>query len=98
MRIARLLVERQVAACINLVPQIRSIYRWQGKVEDSTEWLLIIKTSQARFQSLREALAAAHSYEIPEILALPVVDGSPEYLSWLGASLEPVSTREPVSA
>jgi periplasmic divalent cation tolerance protein len=82
-RLARMLVERRLAACVNILPPIRSIYRWQGKIEDATEWLLIIKTSRPRFEELSEALRAAHSYDVPEILALPIVAGSPAYLDWL---------------
>lgn len=86
-RIAKRLVDEHLAACVNLIPRIRSIYRWQDKVEDSTEWLLIVKTSRARFPALRTVLEAAHSYELPEVLALPVVDGSPNYLDWLDSEL-----------
>ena len=86
-RIAKQLVERRVAACVNLIPRIRSFYRWQGKVEDSTEWLLIVKTSRGRFEALRTVLEAAHSYELPEVLALPIIDGSPNYLAWLETEL-----------
>jgi periplasmic divalent cation tolerance protein len=82
-RIARALVEERVAACVNIVPGARSIYRWQGKLEDSGECLLFIKTSRDRFEELRAALERAHSYEVPELLALAVVDGAPNYLAWL---------------
>jgi periplasmic divalent cation tolerance protein len=93
-RIARKLVEGHIAACVNLVPRIRSFYRWRGKVEDSAEWLLVIKTSRARFAALRTVLEAAHSYELPEVLALSVVDGSPNYLAWLDRELEPEPATE----
>jgi periplasmic divalent cation tolerance protein len=86
-RIAKQLVEEHVAACVNLIPRIRSIYRWQGKVEDSTEWMLVIKTSRERFEAVRTLIAAAHSYELPELLALPVADGSSEYLAWIDGEL-----------
>jgi len=86
-RSATQLVEGRVAACVNLIPRIRSIYRWQGKMEDSTEWMLVIKTSRERFEALRTVLAAAHSYDVPEVLALPVVDGSPDYVAWMDAEL-----------
>jgi periplasmic divalent cation tolerance protein len=82
-RLARLLVERRLAACVNILPPVRSIYRWQGKMEDAAEWMLMIKTQRARFEELSEALRAAHSYEVPEILALPVIAGSPAYLDWI---------------
>src|SRR5690242_8867050 len=86
-RIARALVEEGVAACVNIFPGARSIYRWQGKLEDSSECLLFIKTSRGRFEELRAALERVHSYE-PEMLALPVVDGAPNYLAWLEDQLK----------
>jgi len=76
-----------MAACVNLIPQIRSFYRWNGKIEDASEWLLIVKTSRDKFNELRAILETAHSYELPEVLALPVVDGSPTYLTWLDKEL-----------
>lgn len=87
-RIARALVEEGVAACVNIFPGARSIYRWQGKLEDSSECLLFIKTSRGRFEELRAALERVHSYEVPEMLALPVVDGAPNYLAWLEDQLK----------
>jgi periplasmic divalent cation tolerance protein len=86
-RLARMLVERRLAACVNLLPNMRSVYRWNGGIETAAECLLVIKTSREQFATLRAALEAAHSYELPEALALPVVDGSPAYLTWLDASL-----------
>jgi periplasmic divalent cation tolerance protein len=86
-KIARHLVERQLAACVNIVPRVESIYRWQGKVESSGEWLLIIKTAVEKFPEVRDALRKLHSYEVPECVALSIEDGSPEYLQWLGSSL-----------
>lgn len=88
-RIARRLVELRLAACVNLIPRVRSFYRWQGRIEDAAEWLLVIKTSRGLFEALRTVLEAAHSYELPEVLALAVVDGSPNYLAWLTGELEP---------
>lgn len=86
-RIARLLVERRLAACVNVLPNIRSVYRWKGAVESAAESLLLIKSNRAQFDALRAALEGAHSYELPEALALSVVDGSPAYLEWLDANL-----------
>ena len=94
-RIAKKLIEGHIAACVNLVPRIRSFYRWQGKLEDSAEWLLVIKTSRARFAALRTVLEAAHSYELPEVLALPIVDGSPNYLAWLDTELDGEHAADP---
>jgi len=86
-KIAHHLVERQLAACVNIVPRVESIYRWQGKVESSGEWLLIIKTAVEKFPEVRDAVRKLHSYELPECIAISIEDGSPEYLQWLGSSL-----------
>jgi periplasmic divalent cation tolerance protein len=86
-RIATHLVDAHIAACVNLIPKVRSIYRWEGKVEDSAEWLLLIKTSRERFAALQTALEAAHSYEVPEVIAVPIIDGSQDYLAWLETEL-----------
>jgi len=86
-KIAQQLVERELAACVNVVPGVESTYRWQGKIESSREWLLLIKTSADRLISVREAIQEMHSYELPECVSLSIDDGSPEYLSWLADSL-----------
>jgi periplasmic divalent cation tolerance protein len=88
-RIARLLVEGRLAACASLIPGVRSIYHWQGAVEDSAEVLLVIKTRRQLFESLRKAIEGAHSYQTPEIIAVPVVDGAPAYLEWLDHETHP---------
>jgi periplasmic divalent cation tolerance protein len=82
-KVARMLVEAHLAACVNIVPGARSIYRWQGAIESAAEWLLIIKSSRPIFAQLCAALERAHSYQIPEVLAVPVVEGAPNYLNWL---------------
>ena len=86
-KIAKYLVERQLAACVNMVPRMESIYRWQGRVESSEEWLMLIKTSADQFPAVRDAIRELHSYELPECIAVAIEDGSAEYLDWLGDSL-----------
>jgi periplasmic divalent cation tolerance protein len=86
-KIAHHLVERNLAACVNLVPQITSIYRWQGKVEEAREWLLIVKTTAAAFAQVREAIAELHSYDVPDCISLPIEDGSQNYLQWIAESV-----------
>jgi periplasmic divalent cation tolerance protein len=84
-RIAETLVDRKLAACVNIIPKIVSIYRWKGKVEEAEEWMLLIKTS-AGFQPVRDAILEMHSYELPECMSISIEDGSPEYLKWLADS------------
>lgn len=87
-RIARAAVDARLAACVNIVPgAIESIYRWKGKVESANERLLLIKTSRRLLAKLREAVEGLHSYQVPELIALPVSAGSPGYLSWLDECL-----------
>jgi periplasmic divalent cation tolerance protein len=85
--VARGLVEKRLAACVNIVGGARSIYRWKDAIEDSAEWLLVIKTRRELFLSVREEIQRLHSYEVPEVIALPVVDGSESYLAWIDKSL-----------
>jgi len=82
-KIGHNLVERRLAACVNIVPQITSIYQWQGKVEECGEWLLLIKTSAEVFGSVQAVIRELHSYELPECMAVDIADGSPEYLKWI---------------
>jgi periplasmic divalent cation tolerance protein len=89
-RIARALVESRLAACGNIFQNpVRSIYRWKNKVESRKECLLLVKTSRSRFAKLQAAILRLHSYEVPEIIALPIAGGSPEYLAWLTESIAP---------
>lgn len=85
--IAHALVEQHLAACVNIVPQIESVYRWQGEIETATEWLLVIKTTLEVFDRLRAALSKLHSYELPECIEIAIEDGSPAYLDWIGESV-----------
>lgn len=86
-KLADTIVGKRVAACVNLVPGVESVYWWEGKVDRSQEILLIIKTTKRNFEKLRELLLAIHPYEVPEILALPIVAGHPAYLAWLASSV-----------
>ena len=88
-RIARALLADRLAACVNVLPGVRSFYRWKGQVEDSAECLLVIKSSRPLFGALRAAIERTHSYEVPEIVAVPIVDGAPNYLNWIHESLQP---------
>jgi periplasmic divalent cation tolerance protein len=87
-RIGRALVERGLAACVNVLPAVVSIYRWKGKLEQDEERLLVIKTRADRFAALREALVSLHPYEVPEVIALPIADGHQPYLEWLDESVK----------
>lgn len=82
-RIAKSLVGRGLCACVNLIPKVRSIYRWEGAVQDDAEVLLIAKTTKARLQALSDHAAEIHSYEVPEVLAVSVEKGRASYLEWL---------------
>lgn len=95
-RVARTLVEERLAACVNLVPSVRSIYRWQGAVCDDAETLAIVKTTAERYPQLAARLTELHPYQVPEILALPVAAGHPPYLAWLAAEVDALA--QPPSA
>jgi len=89
-RIARKLIEERLAACVNVTAGIRSFYRWKGAIEEADEFLLIIKSSRDLFDRLRLELEKAHTYETPEVVAVPIVDGAPNYLNWLDSELDEV--------
>lgn len=86
-RIAAALVEERLAACVNRVSHVHSVYRWGGKVERTDEELLIVKTSRALFERLKKRIAELHSYSVPEVIALPILEGSESYLNWLHEEL-----------
>lgn len=81
--LAQQLVEQRLAACVNILPAVQSIYQWQGTVEQADEITLLIKTEQARYAQLEAAIKAMHPYHVPEIIALPIVAGLPAYLDWI---------------
>jgi periplasmic divalent cation tolerance protein len=82
-KIAKALVEARLAGCANIIKDIRSIYSWQGKIEDEKEALMIVKTQKTLFDSLTKKVKELHSYSVPEIIALPIIQGSEDYLKWL---------------
>ena len=88
LKIANALVQEHLAACVNLISPIRSVYRWEGKIWDEKEWLLIIKTQKDRFEELEKKVKSLHSYSVPEIISLPIEEGSSDYLDWIRASTE----------
>jgi periplasmic divalent cation tolerance protein len=97
-RIARSLVTLRVAACVNILEvPVRSIYRWKGRVESAKEILLVIKSSRKQFAKLEREIKKIHTYDVPEILALPIERGSREYLAWIAGSLQPPRARKTTS-
>jgi len=90
-RLADMLVEKRLAGCVQILPGVESVYRWQGQIEREEEVLLIAKTLSEKFDELSREVMVLHSYETPEIIALPIVSGSGPYLEWLRASVNPDS-------
>ena len=97
-RLARALIEARLAACVSVVPGLRSFYHWQGALECNSECLLLIKTSRALFPALQMEIEKLHSYAVPELLALPVVAGAENYLNWLHSGLRIEEAAAPVAA
>jgi periplasmic divalent cation tolerance protein len=87
LRLAKVLVERRLAACVNILPRLQSVYRWEGDVKLESEYLLLMKTTEDRFPALRDDITELHSYEVPEVLAVPVWGGSDKYLAWIRESV-----------
>jgi len=94
-RIARTLVEERLVACANLVPGLRSIYQWQGAVQEEAEVLLLMKTRRELLGPLKARMAALHPYEVPELVSVPIEDGLPAYLAWVRAETEAAGRMEP---
>jgi periplasmic divalent cation tolerance protein len=88
-RLAELLIGAHLAACVQILPEMESVYRWEGKIERQSEILLLAKTTTAKLADLEREVRALHSYETPEIIAVPIVAGSSPYLAWLFDSLNP---------
>jgi periplasmic divalent cation tolerance protein len=86
--IAYALLERQLAACVNILPKVASVYRWQGKIERAEEWLLVIKTTKAAFENVRDTIRELHSYEVPECISFSIENGSADYLQWIEDSVQ----------
>lgn len=84
--LARALVERRIVACVNIIPRVRSLYRWKGTIEDDVECVLLMKTRTERYQALASALDELHAYDVPELIVLPIEQGSAAYLEWITAS------------
>ena len=89
LEVANRLIERRVAACVNVLAPCTSVYRWQGKLEAASEIPILIKTTAARYPALEQALRELHPYELPEIVAVPIRGGLPGYLAWVAAETEP---------
>ena len=87
-KIADALVSRRKAACVNIVPKVNSLFRWKGKIEEAEESLMVVKTRAKLFPDVVSTVKAIHSYEVPEIIALPIVEGNPDYLTWLKEETE----------
>ena len=86
-RIAKHLLEKKLIACVNIVPMIQSLYHWQGKIADEKECLMVLKSSREIFPALQDEVEKLHSYSVPEVIALPIIDGAPNYLNWIGETI-----------
>ena len=93
-KIARHLVETKLAACVNITQPIESIYRWEGKIADDHEYQLLIKSTRELFPEIQAAISKLHSYQTPEIICLPIIEGSREYLQWVNDSVKPARPVE----
>ena len=89
-KLARILIEKRLAACVNVAPRIRSFFWWEGKIDEQNEVLLVAKTTEPALRALIETVHAHHAYQVPEIIALPIVAGSKKYLSWLTTEVQEI--------
>ncbi len=96
LKIARHLVKARLAACVNITQNIQSIYRWEGKIADDKEFLLLIKSTRELFPEINAAISKLHSYRTPEIICLPIIDGSQDYLQWVRDSVKRPNEKESV--
>ena len=94
-QIARHLVETKLAACVNITAPVRSLYRWEGEIVEDNEHLLIIKSTRELFPEIASAVARVHTYQTPEIICLPIIAGSPNYLQWISDSVKPALPDKP---
>lgn len=94
-KIARHLVEAKLAACVNITQGVESVYHWEGKVADEKEFVMLIKSTRELFPEIKAAIAKLHSYHTPEIICLPIIDGSRNYLQWVADSVKPAAPLEP---
>lgn len=86
-KISDQLLEKKLIACANLIEGVESVFRWQGKIDQAKETLMILKSKQGLFKKIVKTVKANHSYEVPEVIALPIIDGNPDYLKWIDESL-----------
>ena len=89
-KISRRLIEEKLAACVNITQPVQSVYWWEGKIDHSKEFLMVIKTARDLFPQIMTEISLLHSAHTPEIICLPIIDGSPNYLNWIGDSVRPV--------
>ncbi len=93
-KIAKRLIDQKLAACVNITQPIQSLYRWEGKIDESKEFLMFIKTNRNLFPQIKAEISLIHSYHTPEIICLPIIDGSPNYLQWISDSVRPAEKVE----